>query len=158
MRRASSWKLHGGKECRSSEIGSRMDLFTFSERRQRSHSEQLFGLLVETIEDYAVCTLGTTGPVESRNTCLRTDIKQARGALNARTSEPAQADDASTASLEMLHKLQPPLAVLLEAVELLRKGSLVDSQRIADMIEEQVLRAERMLEDLTDMLASNKGS
>jgi PAS domain S-box-containing protein len=91
----------------------------------------------------------------------RTDLKELQEALQSRNDTLAQADEMKNRFLATLaHELRNPQAVLANSAGVLRRYAASDAQlqRVAEMIERQVQQTQRLVEDLTDLARSTRGS
>jgi two-component system CheB/CheR fusion protein len=89
-----------------------------------------------------------------------TERKEKELALRLRAEELARADQAKNEFIAMLaHELRNPLAPLRNALEVLKVGHVdtPTSERMHDMMDRQVLRITRMVNDLLDVARITQG-
>lgn len=83
----------------------------------------------------------------------RTDLKELQEALHNHTIELERANEEKSTFLATLaHELRNPLNVLTQVTEILRRGSAMDPQQLARMVDRQVQHTKRLVDDLTDIV------
>lgn len=91
----------------------------------------------------------------------RTDLKELQEALQSRNDTLTQADELKNRFLATLaHELRNPQAVLANSAAVLRRYAASDPQlqTVAEMIERQVRQTQRLIDDLTDLARTTRGS
>ncbi|HEV8333357.1 MAG TPA: PAS domain-containing sensor histidine kinase [Steroidobacteraceae bacterium] len=114
--------------------------------------------------------LGAVTPIRAADGALlgfgkivadRTDLKELQDTLQSRNQALAHADELKNRFLATLaHELRNPQAVLANSAGVLRRhaASAGQLQTVADMIDRQVHHTQRLIEDLSDLARSARGS